>query len=256
VRTADVEDGQPRPSRRERVRATTVEEIKATALELIEQHGTAGLRFSDIAAEMGFTAPALYRYFADRDELLTALVTDSYAGLTAALTAARDACTDDVDDRLRAACVAYRGWALANPQRFALIFGAPVPGYAAPPDGPTLEAGRSTMAHIAELFADADRVGRRRAVPPADPAAAGECELPPETMDAVLLTWSTVHGFVSLETYGHFHALDQQARDRLFEVQVRNAAATAGLTPPPPPGPGAGEPGTPRAERIGRRRSW
>jgi AcrR family transcriptional regulator len=238
------------------VRATTVEEIKTTALELIGRHGTAGLRFSDIAADMGFTAPALYRYFADRDELLTALVADSYVGLTAALTAARDECSDDVGDRLRAACVAYRVWAAANPQRFALIFGAPVPGYAAPPDGPTHEAGRSTMAHIAELFADADRVGRLAAPAAAAsepvPAAEGEFELPPETMDAVLLAWSTVHGFVSLETYGHFHSLDQQARDRLFEVQVHNAASVAGLMPPP----GTRRPGTPQAGRTGRLRTW
>jgi AcrR family transcriptional regulator len=214
------------------MRATTVEEIKTTALRLVQQHGTSGLRFSDIAGEMGFTAPALYRYFADRDELLTALVADSFTGLTAALTAARAAASDDVGDRLRAACFAYRGWALANPERFALIFGAPVPGYAAPADGPTLAAGRTTLDHIAELFADAG--ADTPTDTPADAAAAPEAPtnefgLPQPMLEAVLRTWSTVHGFVSLEVYGHFCVLDEPARDRLFEAQVRTAAAVAGL---------------------------
>ncbi|SEL20060.1 TetR/AcrR family transcriptional regulator [Streptacidiphilus jiangxiensis] len=239
--TTDVEAGQPRPNRRERMRATTVEEIKTTALQLIQQHGTSGLRFSDIAGEMGFTAPALYRYFADRDELLTALVADSFTGLTAALTAARAAASDDVGDRLEAACFAYRGWALANPERFALIFGAPVPGYAAPADGPTLAAGRTTLDHIAELFADA------AADTPTDEDAApaapeNEFGLPQPMLEAVLRTWSTVHGFVSLEVYGHFCVLDGPARDRLFEAQVRTAAAVAGLDQATDQATGAAQP--------------
>src|SRR5215510_16201657 len=69
------------PTRRERVRAATIEEIKATALRLMHDQGSADLRFSDIAREMGMTAPALYRYFSDRDALLSALVADAYNDL-------------------------------------------------------------------------------------------------------------------------------------------------------------------------------
>ena len=65
------------PSRRDRVRAATIEEIKATASRMLREHG-ADLRFADIARDMGMTAPALYRYFADRDELLSALMVDGF----------------------------------------------------------------------------------------------------------------------------------------------------------------------------------
>jgi hypothetical protein len=37
----------------------------------------------------------------------------------------------DVEGRWMATCRAVRTWALANPQEYALIFGSPIPGYAA-----------------------------------------------------------------------------------------------------------------------------
>ena len=78
------------PTRRERTRAATIEEIKQTALRLMHDQGTTDLRFSDIAREMGMTAPALYRYFGDRDELLTAMIVDAYDDLGDAVAEARD----------------------------------------------------------------------------------------------------------------------------------------------------------------------
>ena len=68
----------PAASRRERARAATVAEIKATALDLMREAGTTDVRFTDIARVMGMTPPALYRYYADRDALLTDLITDAY----------------------------------------------------------------------------------------------------------------------------------------------------------------------------------
>ncbi len=207
-------------SRRERLRADTVEEIKRAALGLIVERGAANLRFTDIARSMGMTPPALYRYFADRDELLTALVADSYDSLSDALAATRGTVPpDDLDGRFVATCTAYRTWAQRNPERFALIFGSPVPGYAAPPDGPTVAAGQRAMAHMAELVADTAERGRLGS------------SLAPDPAEALMLAWATVHGFVTLEAHGHFHTLDQQARDRLFAVQAGVAARTAGLSP-------------------------
>ncbi|GAA2746959.1 TetR/AcrR family transcriptional regulator [Kitasatospora cinereorecta] len=211
------------PTRRERARAATVEEIKNAALDLIRDHGSANLRFTDIARTLGLTPPALYRYFADRDELLTALVTDSYDSLSDALDATRGTVpADDLDARFLATCGAYRSWAQDSPERFALIFGSPVPGYAAPPDGPTAVAGRRAMDHVLELLADTATAGRL-----------GH-PLVPDTEQATILAWATVHGFVTLEAHGHLHALDPATRDHLFTTQARLAARTAGLTPASP----------------------
>ncbi|AUG82018.1 hypothetical protein CFP65_7437 [Kitasatospora sp. MMS16-BH015] len=209
------------PTRRERLRAGTLEEIKQAALGLIAEHGSANLRFTDIARSLGMTPPALYRYYADRDELLTALVADSYDSLSDALTATRDTVApEDLDARFLAACTTYRSWAQQYPERFALIFGSPVPGYAAPEDGPTVVAARRAMEHMVELVtatAEFGRLGR---------------PLVPDVTEATMLAWATVHGFVTLESYGHLAALDQPTRDRLFTAQAGLAARTAGLAPP------------------------
>src|SRR4029450_7028427 len=115
------------PSRRDRVRAATIEEIKATGTRVRQEHG-ADLRVAAIARDMGMPAPALYRYFADRDELLSALMVDGFAEMSAALTAALDAVEpDDLAGRIRAAANAYRHFARADLSRFSLLFGLPNP---------------------------------------------------------------------------------------------------------------------------------
>src|SRR3954471_23487302 len=123
--------------RRERARAATIEEIKGTALDLMREQHTTDVRFTDIARVMGMTPPALYRYFADRDELLTALITDAYDDLGAQVAGARTGVADDdIGGRWALAAEAYRAWAHREPQQFALILGMPVPGYAADDEGP------------------------------------------------------------------------------------------------------------------------
>src|SRR5680860_1815944 len=103
------------PTRRERVRAATIDEIKETALRLMHSTGTTDLKFSEIARAMGLTAPALYRYFADSDALLTELVVDAFDDLGAAVAAARDDVPDDdLWGRLLAVAQAYRAWASAE----------------------------------------------------------------------------------------------------------------------------------------------
>lgn len=233
-----------RPTRRERARAATIEEIKQTALALMRRHGTTDVHFSDIAREMGMTPPALYRYFADRDELLTALITDAYDDLGRTVAKALEGVpTDDVGGRWLAGSQAYRRWANEEPQRFALIFGLPVPGYAAPEEGPTTEAARRAMAQLANIFLQAEQVGQldrpliQSVDPSVEPCVVGKCDemgvaIPPATFQAMLHAWGSLHGFTSLEAYGHLKWMTPEARDALFLAQVRLAARASGLPEP------------------------
>ena len=133
------------------MRAATIEEIKATAIRMLREHG-ADLRFADIARDMGMTAPALYRYFADRDELLSALMVDGFAEMRAQLTAALDAAgPDDLAARIRAAAVAYRAFAKADPSRFSLLFGLPNPGFGRHSEHTSGPAAGATMASLERL---------------------------------------------------------------------------------------------------------
>ena len=228
--------------RRERLRAATIDEIKQTALRLMRESGTIDVRFTDIARAMDLTPPALYRYFADRDALLSDLIADAYTTLGREVAAARDAVpADDLAGRWLAVAQAYRRWARREPQQFALIFGLPLPGYVAPESGPTTEAARGAMAELSRLFLDARAQGRLehpwlRGVPPALRAAASVkhsdddvADIPPESFQAMLHAWASLHGFTSLEAYGHFDWMGADAVEDLFLGQARLAARAAGI---------------------------
>jgi AcrR family transcriptional regulator len=233
--------------RRERARAATIDEIKQTALALMREHGTIEVRFTDIARAMDMTPPALYRYFADRDELLNALIADAYDDLGRCVAEAREAVpAEDVGAAWLAAAQAYRQWARREPQQFALILGLPLAGYVAPQDGPTTEAAGRTLSQLSTLFVEALQRGQlsRPLVRDVDPAIE-ECAMvkdgkhdipiPPESFQAMLHAWSSLHGFTSLEAYGHFDWMGPEARDALFIGQVQLAAKAAGLPAPGQP---------------------
>lgn len=232
------------PTRRERTRAATVEEIKQTALSLMRDNATIDIRFADIAREMGLTPPALYRYFADRDELLTAMIVDGFVDLGGALALAAAAMpVDRLGERLLATAQAYRQWAKRDPQRFTLIFGLPVPGYAAPHDGPTVDAAKRAMSNLGDIVREAmiRGVAQPPLIPDVNPVV-GECllekQLPGEsiplaTHQSMLHGWAALHGFVCLEAYGHLHWFEEQARDELFVGLVRLTALGMGVPAPP-----------------------
>ena len=231
------------PSRRERVRAATIDEIKQTALSLMRRSGRTEVVFSEIAREMQMTAPALYRYFADRDDLLTALITDTYRDLGDTLAAAGEAVSaDDPGGRLVALGSCYRAWAKDHPERFTLLFGMPVPGYVAPEDGPTSEAAKRALGNFIGLYdaAQAAGCGCEPALPDATPALCEEFARPEHRMEhmptgaaaGMIHAWTLLQGFVVLEAFGNLHWLSAQALDDLFSRQLRLAADVIGLPPP------------------------
>jgi AcrR family transcriptional regulator len=228
----------PRVSRRERVRRATVAEIKAVARAQMAAEGTAGVSLRAIAREMGMTAPALYRYFGSRDELVTALVTDAYDALADAMEAAV-AAAGGHGERLRAAFGAFRAWGLEHPTEFALIFGSPIPGYVAPES--TRPAGTRYTDLLIGLLAEAVADG---ALDPARvevrvPAALarqveelqrrrGGPDLPVPVLAFGLGAWARVHGLVTLEVFGHLAPAVGDGT-ALFEQELETIVRQSGL---------------------------
>jgi AcrR family transcriptional regulator len=123
------------PTRRERARAETEREIRERAHALLVDRGRDAVTLRAIARELGITAPALYRYYASREELLRGVCDDICTDLAAELSRSIDAVPDhDAVCRLYAVCRGFRNWALAHPEEFALVFATPevreVPGEA------------------------------------------------------------------------------------------------------------------------------
>ena len=228
--------------RRQRQRDATTAEIREVARRQLAVTGAAALSLRAVAREMGLTAPALYRYYDDRDALLTALIVDGYTSLCEQLEAARDAAPDPAG-RIAAMSLAYRQWAVTHPHEFALVFGSPVPGYAAPEDGPTHEAGMRFGAVFLDVFAEVHAT-TDFPLPPADhrtPALDtalsawkdGPSPLPSGAMQVFLSCWARLHGMITLEVFGHLHWVRLPGPDDLFRAEVATMLEELGL----PPGP-------------------
>ena len=131
----------PPPTRRDRLRAATIEEIIATARRLLVTSGPEAVSLRAIAREMGMTAPGLYRYFGSHEELVrhviagifTELAQDIHQAIEAAGPGAPTEPTPDqmaakLTLKLVAACREFRRWALNHQAEFGLLFGVPLPG--------------------------------------------------------------------------------------------------------------------------------
>src|SRR6202007_1584547 len=72
-------DFMPRTSRTQPTAATSTDEardrILSAAERCIDRHGIRKTTMDDIASEVGLSRPSVYRYFADRDDLLIELIT-------------------------------------------------------------------------------------------------------------------------------------------------------------------------------------
>jgi len=233
----------PVATRRERLREQTTEEIKRVAREQMAREGTASLSLRQIAAAMGMTAPALYRYYASRDDLITALIIDAYNGMADAVEAA--VATGEVDDpaqRLEAGMLAFRTWSVAHATEFALIYGSPIPGYHAPVAG-TDEAASRPNAVFLDLLMQAWRRGLLT-LPPGETSPILAAQLtswrdshgytvPLLFLHTLLSTWSTMYGMIALEVFGHAGEIIGDASE-FYRIEVRAILARIGLLHPTP----------------------
>ncbi|MFK0018635.1 TetR/AcrR family transcriptional regulator [Streptomyces sp. NPDC090798] len=183
---------------RERYRAHVRAEIRERAWEQIATAGASALSLNAIAKQMGMSGPALYRYCAGRDELITELVREAYRSLADTFRAASASGAD-----LAALAHALRGWALDDPQRYFLVYGTPVPGYHAPDDVTGIAS------EIMTTLLDAC----------AAPTPDG-----PEALRRALTFWTRLHGVLSLELAGHFTGMG-------FDPAVMFAAELDALPP-------------------------
>lgn len=112
------------PTRRERQRQATYDEIVSVSRRLLPNGEVLSLRA--VAAEMGMTAPALYRYVDSYHELLLLIGRSIFHDVVETLVAARDRYgDDDPAGQILASAIAFRQWALRHREEFALLFANP-----------------------------------------------------------------------------------------------------------------------------------
>lgn len=210
--------------------------ILETARAQLAEVGPTALSVRAVARELQMAPSAIYRYFGSRDELLTALIIGGYDDLGAATEGADAAVRrrTDLGGRWLGFARAVRAWALAHPHDYALIYGSPIPGYAAPRT--TVEPATRPVRVLTGLLADA----RERGVTP-DPkpvpravrsSMTGVRDITPDLSDDLRIRatmhWSTLIGTVSLELFGHFvGAYDDP--EAYFEHTIRRLGHQLGL---------------------------
>ncbi|TQK18751.1 TetR family transcriptional regulator [Microbacterium sp. SLBN-154] len=114
---------------------TTLPAIVASARELLERRGPAGVTMQAVAERVGVRAPSLYKRVRDRDELLRLVAENAASDLSR-----RFAATDGSVTEL---AHAYRAFARANPMSFRLLLDSESAGAFRDVADPILEATRS-----------------------------------------------------------------------------------------------------------------
>lgn len=202
----------------------------------IADGGPDALSLNAIARSMGMSGPGLYRYFASRDDLLAALVADSYEELADNVQAAAEAARRRAPAaRLRAIAAAFREWALAHPHRYRLVFSTTYGSGLVAPEGTIPAAHRSMLTILGAVAALApepstgggssksldrqlERWARSRAADDGPP--------PAEVLLLGILTWTRLHGLISLEIEGVFASMDVDPA-LLFDVEVEELVRRA-----------------------------
>ena len=225
--------------RREKRRSATIEKIRSTAWKQIGEMGAGSLSLRGIAREMRMTAPALYRYYKDRDTLVTALLVDAFTAFSQALETERDQYkADDHIWRFRAVCKAYFTWAAQNPQRYALLFGTPVPGHLfANEVGPVAQHSFLILQGvIGEAYAAGKLTGELvnfRLTPPLH----GKYEIlrtmgmpyEPVVTHLALSVWSMMHGITSLYLHHYLSGFLQENVEAFVDFEIEKLARLLGL---------------------------
>jgi AcrR family transcriptional regulator len=244
------------PTRRDRLRAATTEEIIQTARQLLVASGPEAVSLRAIAREMGMTAPGLYRYFGSHTELIrhvcasifTELNEDIRGAIHAAGTATEqgpDQVTAHLTLKMVAACGEFRRWALNHKAEFALLFGVPLPGL---DEGFYDIADECSLAFAGTFLALFLELWRAAPFPVAaaediDPGLRDQllryrdalgADLPVGAVLTFLRCWIVLYGAVAMEVFGHTRfALEDAAP--MFEITLGDLASLVGLSYPSRP---------------------
>jgi AcrR family transcriptional regulator len=219
-------------SRRERIRADTRAEICEHGLAQVAEGGPGALSLTGIAKTMGMSGPALYRYFASRDDLLVALAEASWADIADTLTeVAKRARSATPEERLRALLNGTRQWALSQPHRYRLVFGSSYgsgqldPDHIVPPSQRAMETVLAALSELGptEQAATVSDSGLRRELVNWGNGVEGSPH-DPRVLFLGLLAWTRIHGVISLEIEGFFEQIGIEPA-RMFKAEVDHLVA-------------------------------
>lgn len=169
---------------------TRREEILQAAKELFLEQGYEATTIRRIADRVGVSAPALYLYFQDKEQMMLALCDQTFGYLIVSIGEIENTVSDP-RERIRRFGEAYLKFGMAHPDEYKLIFlGSNIPesvrklGHKMPTDDPTRPGvgGAIVFRRLVTMFVEAKERGLK-------------LNYPPDT--CAELCWMGIHGVVS-----------------------------------------------------------
>lgn len=223
-------------TRRDRLREATREEIVAAAQQLVADGDELSMRA--VARSVGMTAPALYRYVRDHEDLVDQVGGALYDQLLKALVAARDTVDgDDLPGRLSAMAHAFRGWALTHRNEYGLLFANPLTAKLKQATSRTHAGGQAFGQAFGEVFVQLWQRGLivLPRLEDIDPRLRGMLEassttgpdLPLPLRYVFVRQWARLYGMVTLEAFGHLSWAMEDSLALFEEMLADNHAELA-----------------------------
>lgn len=235
----------PQPVR-ERRRAELLAQVKEVASRHLAADGAAALSLRAVARDVGIAVSALYRYYKNRDDLITELLIDAFNThadvVDRAVATAEEDNPDHPTAALRAAFTAYRQWSRDHPAEFGLCYGTPVPSYAAPAER-TIQPGTRIPDRLVQLYDGAYTRGavdasvataRESTLTSATAAqlsglsARRHYTLPLPLLALAVDAYVQIHGFTAMGVFGQLRPIAPDA-DSLFEETLQSTLTRLGL---------------------------
>jgi AcrR family transcriptional regulator len=180
---------------------TSVPEIVAAGRAILESDGLDGLTMQRVAEMVGVRSPSLYKRVRGRTDLIRLIAESVVDELAATMdTAAGD---PDPVNALRTIAHAFRSFALAHPNAYALLF-------ARHPDDVRIDPERNARASESLL------------------RTAGRLAGPDDALEAARTVTAWAHGFVTMELAGAFQLGGDV--DRAFDYGIDHLAAALSPT--------------------------
>lgn len=214
-----------------------MQRVVDAAIELVRERGEMTLRA--VAARLGMTPPALYRYVASQAELTQRVAYELDRRASQTFKAARDRYPDDDPvAQLAAAAVAFRRWALANKDEFGLVFTNPDADLCTDlemqSESGLMFTGLLVRVHLTHHtpIPDLADLDPRLVEILQNPLIPADLDQLPDRMRGLVWTfmrsWAALYGTVTLEVFGH---VDPRVVEQghLFKAMVIEQCGILGL---------------------------
>ncbi|MEV0820535.1 TetR/AcrR family transcriptional regulator [Nonomuraea rubra] len=175
--------------------------ILDAAKRLLVTEGPAALTVRRISGEVGCSTKVIYTLFGGKDGLGEALWLEGFARFEQVLLSVP--ARDDPFERLHLGLMAYREYALSEPDYYRVMFQGALPGLNPSPEA--VQAAKRTFGLLVRGVADCLDAGLLRGA---------------EAVEIADVLWMAVHGAVGLEISGFFDREVAGRRFRLLCVSV------------------------------------